>query len=326
MMFTNATSTLHRDLLKMKSVLLLTVYLALSSFLSSKEVSLPVDGNKLVGTLTPSEKNKTQVVFILSGSGPTDRDGNTVGAPGKNNSLKYLAEALNERGLATLRVDKRGVGASAQAAPQEKDLRFSAYVEDAGRWIKFLEEQGYSEIILLGHSEGALVATLAASKDSVKALICLAGAGQPADVALLEQLRPKLPSFLFKETEEILATLKKGETVEDYPPALESLFSPSVQPYLISWFQIDPVEAISKVTVPVLIMQGTTDLQVSEKDAERLHAGAKGSQLIKIKGMNHILKEVAGDLPAQMPSYFDPELELQKDLADEIVTFIESAS
>ena len=296
----------------------------MSSVLFAEEVSISIAGKQLAGTLTPSGGEKTRVAFLLSGSGPTDRDGNTMGAAGKNNSLKYLAEALNEKGLATLRVDKRGVAGSAKAAPPEEDLRFSRYVEDVEQWIEFLEKQGYLEIVLLGHSEGALVATLAASGDSVKGLVCLAGAGRPADVVLREQLKPKVPDLLFFQIDKILTSLKKGETVEDFPPFLNPLFRVNLQPYLISWIQIDPAEVIGKVSVPVLIVQGSTDLQVTQEDAQLLHAGAKGSQLIIVEGMNHVLKEVAGDLPAQMPSYTDPKLPLHKDLVAGIAAFIKT--
>jgi len=197
---------------------------AFTSLLIAKEVSITIDEKTLHGELKTQEQNKSLAAFILAGSGPTDRNGNTVGAAGKNNSLKYLAEALNKEGITTLNIDKRGVGASAKAAIKESDLRFSNYVEDAKQWIKFLEKQGYTEIILMGHSEGALVATMAASSKSVKGLISIAGAGRPASVVLKEQLKSNLPEKLYTESDKVITSLLKGEIVKDLSPSLNSLF------------------------------------------------------------------------------------------------------
>jgi uncharacterized protein len=307
----------------MKSLLLITLLFTFPSLLA-EEVSISIEGKKLHGELNIAGKDHSLAVFILSGSGPTDRDGNSLGAPGKNNCMKYLADTLNQDAVTTLRVDKRGVGASANAAVKESDLRFDTYVEDAKHWIKFLEERGYSEIILMGHSEGALVATLAASSKSVTGLVCIAGAGRPAPAVLREQLMPKLPKELFDQADKTISSLTEGKVVEDFPPALNALFRPSVQPYLISWFQIDPAKSISKVQVPILIIHGSTDLQTSTTDAKLLHAEAKGSKLIMIEGMNHVLKNINGDLSAQMPSYFNPDLPLHKDYGARVTDFLKT--
>ncbi len=307
----------------MKSLLILLAILT-SSHAIAEEVSISVDGKSLHGELNVAAKDPSQAVFIISGSGLTDRDGNTLGAPGKNNSLKFLADLLNKSDFTTLRVDKRGVGASAGAAPKESDLRFGTYVDDARHWIRFLQDRKYSQIVLVGHSEGALVATLAASAPSVTGLVCIAGAGRPAPDILREQLKPKLSKELYAQADTTISSLTEGKTVEYYPLLLHSLFRRSLQPYLISWFQIDPAESLSEVRVPVLIVQGTTDLQISLRDAELLHAKAKGSQMIVIEGMNHVLKEVQGDLAAQTPSYFQPDLPLHKDLGPEIADFLKA--
>ena len=176
--------------------------------------------------------------------------------------------------------------------------------------------------MLIGHSEGALVATLAASTDSVIGLISIAGAGRPASLVLKEQLQSHLPKELYTQAESIISNLEKGEIVKDTPAALNSLFRPSVQPYMISWFKIDPAKALSEVKVPILIIQGSTDLQTSVEDAKLLHTSAKNSELLIIKGMNHVLKEIEGNLDTQLPSYFDPALPLHKDFGTEMIKFI----
>lgn len=306
-------------LLNMKR-LILSIILSLVYSLSAEEVSLTVEGKILSGELELAEKKASRIAFLISGSGPTDRDGNTTGAPGKNNSLKYLSEYLSKAGIPSLRVDKRGVGAS--AVIKEIDLRFFTYVSDVESWIKFLEGKGFSEIILIGHSEGALVASLAAKHKSVVGLISVAGAGRPAPEVLRSQLKPKLPKSLYDKADKAISTLTKGEAVKDFPPALISLFRPSIQHYLISWFKFDPVEAISDLSIPVLIVQGNTDLQISLDDAKLLQAGAKAGQIKIIEGMNHVLKKVKGDMKDQLPSYFDPKLPLHKDFGKAVLKFV----
>lgn len=303
----------------MKTFLTISILLAFYSSLTAKEVSITIEGKTLCGELNVSGQIKSRAVFILAGSSNTDRDGNIPIASAKTNNLKYLAKALNEQGITTLKVDKRGVGAS--AAIQESDLRFSTYVEDAKHWIKFLEKQGYGEIILLGHGEGALVATLAASSKSVKGLVCIAAAGRPASVILQEEFQSVLPRQVSTTTDKVITSLSEGNLEKDSATNLRGLHL-GIRPYLISLFKIDPLKEISKVQVPVLIVQGTTDLKIKVKDAELLNAAAKESTLIIIKGMNHFLKEIKGDIAAQKQWNFIPDTPLHKDLMKGIIEFI----
>ena len=290
---------------------------------SAEEVSVTIEGKSLKGSLDTVAGNNTTVAFILSGSGPTDRDGNSAGVPGKNDSLKSLSAYLNKKGFSTLRVDKRGIAASKLAEISEKNLRFSTYIDDTVHWIKFLEQKNYQKIILIGHSEGALVATMAAAKHSkVTKLITLAGAGLPAPVILRKQLKPKLPPVIYQLADKIITSLTNGEEVQDLPKSLQALFRPSVQPYLISWFRIDPAVEIAKLKIPTLIIQGTTDLQVSPDSAKLLHKSSPQSQLKIIKGMNHVLKDAKGDINAQLPSYLNPDLPLHPDLGAAVMTFL----
>lgn len=307
----------------MKTIVLL-LSLLMPSILVAKEVSVSVGDKRLHGDFTAAEGDDSErAVFIISGSGPTDRDGNTVGAFGKNNSLKYLSVSLNKAGFTTLRVDKRGVAASANAAVKESDLRFSTYVDDAKHWVNYLKKQGYTDVTLVGHSEGALVATQAALSKPVKRLVCIAGAGRPAPDVLREQLKSKVPEPLYVYSDEVITSLTKGEEVANIHLTVYSLFRPSVQPYLISWFQIDPAKAIAKVQKPVLIIQGSTDIQTSVSDARLLHAAAKDSELLIVGGMNHVLKQVEGSLSEQLPSYSNSKLPLHPELVPNLIRFLE---
>jgi hypothetical protein len=101
---------------------------------SANEVGIVLDtpAGKIAGSLLlPAAKGAAPVALIIAGSGPTDRDGNSSMIPGRNDSLRMLAQALAQAGIASVRYDKRGVGASAQAVQSESALRFETYIDDA---------------------------------------------------------------------------------------------------------------------------------------------------------------------------------------------------
>jgi uncharacterized protein len=273
-------------------------------------VELSTPTGTLYGTLLlPREAGRIPIALIIAGSGPTDRDGNSAVLPGQNNSLRGLAEGLSVRGIATLRYDKRGVGQSAAAGPQEADLRFDLYVEDAEAWISRLRaDPRFSSVSIIGHSEGSLIGIMAAQNAEVDAVVSIAGAARSAAEVLREQLRPQLPTTLWNESERILGSLTAGRTVDQVPPELQMLYRPSVQPYLISWLPINPAEEASQVNAPLLVVQGTTDIQVSVADARALNAARPGAQLVVIEGMNHIFKLVPADMTQPQASYSDPAL------------------
>ncbi|MCC8143001.1 MAG: alpha/beta hydrolase [Tannerellaceae bacterium] len=262
------------------------------------------------------------VVLLISGSGPTDMDGNQPGM--ENNSLKYLAEELAKRGIASLRFDKRGVASSAGAGKDEYSMRFDDYVKDVKLWIDYLErEKTLSDIYVAGHSEGALTGLLASENNpKVKGYISLAGAGRPAYELIEEQLAGQ-PDYIKAMAANINESLKAGKLVPNVPLGLQALFRSSVQPYLISWYKYDPQEEIKKLNIPVLIIQGTTDLQVPVKDAERLKAAAPQASLEIIPDINHVLKKSNGTtIEQQLDTYTQPGTPLDGQLPILIEKFV----
>lgn len=290
-----------------------------------QEVALAVAGGVLHGTLSmPDGQGKVPVVLLHAGSGPTDRNGNSAMLPGQNNTLRMLADALARNGIATLRYDKRGIGASASAGLREADLRLDDYIDDATAWLRQLRaDPRFTHVLMAGHSEGALIAMVACQKAQLDGCVLIAGAGKALDDILRVQLKPRLPPDLYAQNERILLALKRGELVSDVPPALLALYRPSVQPYLISSLKVDPRAAVGALRMPVLILQGATDLQVSVADAQALSAAAPAARLVIVPGMNHVLKMVSGDLAQQMPSYGDPALPLAPALVDAVTAFVQ---
>lgn len=272
---------------------------------------------ELLGDLYEAS-NKEIVILLIAGSGPTDRNGNSLGMPA-NNSLKYLAEGLVQNNYNVFTYDKRIV----YLAKNQKEIPspdFQHGIDDAKTIIQYLKNiLGYKKIIVAGHSEGSLVGMSASTKD-VAAFISLAGAGNPIDVILKEQINKQAP-MLNDATNNILAQLKEGKMVKDVNPFLKSLFAEENQPFLIDWIKRNPQTEIAKLNIPILIINGTKDIQVSEKEAALLHKANPKSSMVIIEKMNHVFKEIEKD-EENMASYSNPNLPIQKDLIVVITSFL----
>lgn len=300
-----------------------TTFLFAQKF-KEEEVTLKSKPGDLFGTLLIPEDYEDVVVLIIPGSGPTDRDGNSAIIDGKNNSLKYLAENMAVAGISSLRIDKRGVGKSASASISEKDLRFDNYIDDVIDWgYQILNDVRFKRIIIAGHSEGSLVGMVAAKELDASGYISLAGAGFSIDEIILKQLSTQSEE-MHTEAVEIFSKLKKGELVDKVSNDLASIFRPSIQPYFISWIKHNPAEEIAKLSIPILIINGTTDIQIGPENAESLHRANTSSELIIIEEMNHVFKKAPMDMEENMKTYSDPSLPNVSELSESIVKFIKS--
>ena len=299
---------------------------ALMAGSSETAVSLPAEPAPLHGTLLQPESPVAATAVIIPGSGPTDRDGNNpLGV--RNASLKQRAEGLAEQGIATVRIDKRGIAQSRAAGPDEASLSFTNMAEDARNWAKLAVEQtGARCAWLIGHSEGALVAQSAASQADtpVCGLILLSGSGRPAGVVLREQLAPQLPPALMAEADAALTELEAGRTLDNPPPALAALFRPSVQPYMISWLALDPAALASNYDGPIFIGQGTTDIQTSVTDARALSEAQPRATLKLWDGINHVLTEAPEDRAANIATYGNPEAKIAPQVVEDVSAFIKA--
>ena len=283
-------------------------------------IVLKINTDQLFGTLTiPDLTQKYPVALLIAGSGPTDRNGNNPMM--KNNSLKMLAEVLAKNGIASLRYDKRGIGESKASAISEQSLVFENYTEDAKSWINLLkQDKRFSAVIIIGHSEGSLIGMIAGAK--ANKFISIAGPGESADKLIKTQIDSKGNKQLNDLTFPIIDSLKTGNQVKKVDPMLNSLFRPSIQPYLISWFKYNPQAEIKKLNVPILIIQGNNDLQVTVKDAETLSQANKSAELLVVDKMNHVMKIIEGDKQANLESYNNENLPLSEVMTSKIVSFI----
>lgn len=289
-----------------------------------RPISLDTGTGELFGSLLlPKSDKPVPVVLIISGSGPTDRDGNNPDG-GRNDSLKRLAWVLAKHNIASVRYDKRGVAASLAATPDERNLSVEAYVADAQAWGRKLKsDPRFGPLILLGHSEGALIASLAAPSVDAAAVISMSGTARPVDQVLRQQLARNLPPALMQRSNELIDSLKAGKTDDNVPDPLQVIFRPSVQPYLISLFRQDPSAAFAALKMPALIIQGSHDIQVGVDDARQLKAAKPDAELALIEGMNHVMRIVPNDVKRQLASYKDPQLPLAAELGARILGFID---
>jgi hypothetical protein len=294
-------------------------------------VEAPGPHGPLKGTMLAPAGTPKAMILIVPGSGPTDRDGNSpLGV--KAAPYKLLAEGLVERGIATVRIDKRGMFASAAAIPNPNDVTVADYATDVHQWAKAIRARtGARCLWVLGHSEGALVALAAAQDPSdLCGLILVSGAGRRISDVIREQLRanpanaPVLP-----EAMAALDALEAGKRVDttNMNPALLPLFRPQVQGAVISLFSYDPAALVAKLRMPVLIVQGERDIQVSVADAKRLAAADPAAKLVLLPNANHVLKAVASDdRAANFATYGDSALPLAPGVVDAVAGFVAAPS
>ena len=290
-----------------------------TSFLANDYIINSFDNHQIYGTLSQSDKSNSPLAVIISGSGPTDRDGNNISL--KSDYLKMLAEGLYERDISTYRYDKRGVGKSVGDLKGVSEIKFSDYINDVVSIIKhFKDSKKFREVVVIGHSEGALIGMIA-SQSIADRFISVAGAGEDY-LTLIERQLSIQPPFVRSMSEPIIEKLKNKKLVDSVPPLLNSLFRSDVQSYIIDASSYDPVEEISKLNMPILIIQGSTDIQIDVSDALILHKAAKNSRLEIIDGMNHVLRQASDNRLLNLQTYGNPDLPIDNNMVNLISEFL----
>ena len=263
------------------------------------------------------------VAVIIAGSGPTDRNGNSVMGI-RPNAYAQLAWRLAERGIATLRYDKRGLPGT-QGTFDITKMTLADFAADARAAAESLSrDRRFSRVVFLGHSEGASLALIAAGQGApVSGVIHVSGLGRGTAEVLREQLSRQFDSVTLVRYDTAMKHYLLGEQPADVPPQLAMLFVPVNRTFMISMMAFDPPAAIRAVRQPVLIVQGATDLQARVVDAERLHAARPDAQLVVIPRANHVLKQVTDTtLIGQLPSYQNPALPIMPEVVKAIADWI----
>jgi fermentation-respiration switch protein FrsA (DUF1100 family) len=281
------------------------------------EISFEIDAPfELKGTLhLPDEgEGPWPAVLFISGSGPTDRDGNQ--GPIRTDVHKQLAEALAEAGIASFRFDKRAMVTYASDYPRIEEMaaffRLERFVDDATRALAVLrarEEIDADRVGVLGHSEGGLIAMLMATGEHPPVSLLLASApGRPIATILREQIVAQLEALPRDERDRgvrafdgAMDAIRAGEPLPSPLPAWSRpIFNLTSVGLLRDYAEVDPLAVAREVRGPALVLIGGADFQVSpERDAEPL-AKALGEgrdtpvEARVIDGASHNLKPVDG--------------------------------
>jgi uncharacterized protein len=285
----------------------------------------------LPGTLTLPANYTTQipVALIVAGSGPTDRNGNSAGPlRAQNNSNLYaiLAWQLAGAGIASVRYDKRVIGDNLKKV-DIATTSIDDFVADAIAGArKLVADRRFSKVILIGHSEGAGLVLQAANRGApVAGIVMLSGAGRPIGPVLREQISRQLPPEDVVKWDSAFARYLRGEPTGDVNPGLSALLVPINRRFMQTWVKYDPAAEIARVKVPVLIVQGALDIQVSEADARALKAAQPAAKLVVIPWANHVFRAAENtDRMTQLKLYTDPTLPIVPELTPAITDWIKS--
>ena len=298
-------------------------FLLAAAALVSSNVNIPGPQGPLAATLTDPAKN-APVLLLIPGSGPTDREGdNPAGVSG--GIYRQLSEQLAARGIATLRIDKRGMFGSKRAIADANAVTIADYVADVRGWTTFLQARGKPCVWLAGHSEGGIVALAAAQQPTgICGLILLAAPGRPLGSVLRTQLKPKLPPAMFASADAAIARLERRQRVDaaSVPAPLAPLFNPAVQPYLMDLMAHDPAALAAKSRLPMLIVQGETDIQVGTEDARLLAAARPGAKLVLVPGINHLWRKAPADEATNAATYRDSTIPVDPRVAAAVAAFV----
>jgi pimeloyl-ACP methyl ester carboxylesterase len=285
---------------------------------------------RLDGTLAmpANPAGRVPVVLVIAGSGPTDRDGNNpLGV--QSAIYRKMAWALAQRGIASVRYDKRGIGASPFIGKTMAEVTFGDYVHDALAGARALAADArFSRVVLVGHSEGALIAERAANEGApVAGVVTMAGMGRRFSVVLREQMARQLDSAQLAAYDREMAEYLADGPMPQVDSALQMLLRPGVRRFIRTESALDPAAEARRLTVPLMVLQGATDVQVSVADAEALRAARPDAEVHILPATSHMFVHAATrDAAAQAPGYQDPAAQLVPQLVQLVAGFVEKVA
>jgi hypothetical protein len=238
---------------------------------------------------------------------------------------------LAAQGVTTIRIDKRGTYGSVAATPDANAVTINDYVSDTQAWMRVIRERTHAPCVwLLGHSEGGLIAMAAAKNPDVCGLLLIAAPGRRLGDIMREQLKANPANApVLDQALPAIDALEAGKRVDTtgMHPALQGLFRPAVQGFLINAFTYDPTQLLAGYAKPVLILQGQRDIQVREADARALKAADPAATLLLLPDVNHVLKSVTSDdRQANVATYGNPGLPLAPGVVQSISDFLSAHS
>ena len=289
---------------------------------TAEEVSVKTPaGHTLAGTLTlpkeASSKKPVGAIVTVTGSGPQDRDEN-IGLPGFL-PFRQLADALGRRGIAVLRMDDRGTGASGGTFKGSTSADFAEDIRAGLAYLRTRPEIRASRLAVLGHSEGAIIAPMVADKEpTLRAIVLLAGIAQPGRTALHFQLK----NLVEHNTQ--LTSETRDAQIAEIPKRIDALME--ADPWMKFFLTYDPAPTMRRVKTPVLILTGSRDQQalpehVALQEAAFKQGGNKDVTARVLPDLNHLFVQDTDGFPgnyAKLP----PPLTMRADAVTLIVDWL----
>lgn len=297
-------------------------------------VFIPAFGFNLGATVTKPKgaPARAPAVVLLAGSGVGDRDGAGIGVP----MLAHLAGALADAGFLVVRYDKRGNGQSGGRAESATLADFAEDTRAVVKWLSDRKDVDPKRIAVVGHSEGAWVGMLAASRDRrIAALVSLAGASVTGAELLLEQQQAALDRLTLTADDraarvalqkQIQAAALTGKGWEGVPPAVRR---EADTPWFQSVLAFDPAQTIKKVRQPLLFVHGALDKQVPVSHVDRLAdlarktSDSKSVEVVTVRGVNHMLVPAVTGEVSEYATLTDQVI--SPDLAGAVATWLAKA-
>jgi len=278
-------------------------------------------GHTLAGTLTlpksASSKQPVSAIVTITGSGPQDRDEN-IGLEGFR-PFRQLADALARRGIAVLRMDDRGTGASGGTFKGSTSADFAEDVRAGLAYLRTRPEIRGDRLAVLGHSEGAIIAPLVAEKEpTLRAIVLLAGIAQPGRNALYYQLKNGI------EHNTKLTPEARDSQIAEIPKKIDAMMA--ADPWMKFFLTYDPAATMRHVKTPVLILTGSRDQQAVPEQVPLMEAAFKegGNTDVTarvIPDVNHLFVQDTDGFPgnyAKLP----PPVMMRTDAVEMIVDWL----
>ena len=254
-------------------------------------------GHTLAGTLTlPKGASRTQpvsAIVTVTGSGPQDRDEN-IGLPGFL-PFRQIADSLARRGIAVLRMDDRGTGASGGTFKGSTSADFAEDARGGLAYLRTRPEIRADRLGVLGHSEGALIAPMVADKEpTLRAIVLLAGIAQPGRSALHFQLKNQI------EHNTKLTPEMRDSQIAEIPKRIDAMMA--ADPWMKFFLTYDPAPTMRRVKTPVLILTGARDQQavpeqVALQEAAFKEGGNKDVTARVLPDLNHLFVQDTDGFP-----------------------------
>lgn len=278
----------------------------------SEEIEIKNGEFRLPGTLSYTKTDSPLVIWV-HGSGPSDRNGN------QPQFIKQFRDEINKNHIAFFSYDKRTSTASNIELIKTKGIVINDLIADVKQVVHhFKDDSRFTQIILVGHSQGALLGLLAL--DHVDKYISLSGTAETIDKTIVKQVSAQ-NAELGDIAKKQLAELKETKEIQQVNPFLMSLFAKKNQAFLWTWMELNPEKIIRDVDIPLLIINGDKDIQVPIDNAKKLSAANPNAELVIIKNMNHVLKQIEKE-EDNMKSYFNSDFPISERLIKTVVEFI----